>query len=189
MAQKFTPLERRRCLSAVETETTDGSVMSPLASCEVSVLTGFMTVSEKGLARLAKRISSWTAGASQVKPCATLVVLSGNLGSGKTTFIKYLARAFKIKSKVHSPTFVFVHEYHFPKSNAQFLKLIHIDAYRMEKRSDVAATGIKQYLKDPQNLVLIEWGERISKWIPKPDLTIKFLHHTPKLRKIRLLQN
>lgn len=144
----------------------------------------FKTVSEKGLDQLARGTAVRLSQLAQKKQRATLVVLSGDLGSGKTTFTKYLARAFGITHKVHSPTFIFVHEYHFPKSHTRFSKFIHVDAYRMETKRDVAVTGIREYLKDPKNLVIIEWGERISKWISKPDLTIKFSHHTPKSRKI-----
>jgi len=123
------------------------------------------------------------------KKRAALLTLSGNLGSGKTTFVKCFAKALGVRAKVHSPTFVFVREYNLHKPSSRFSKIIHVDAYRMKSRRDVLQTGVREYLKDPRNIVLVEWGERISKWIPKPDLTIKFSHHTPKLRKIKVISN
>lgn len=119
------------------------------------------------------------------KKRAPLILLSGNLGSGKTTFTKYFARSLGVEKKVHSPTFVFVHEYHL-KKEGRFSKLIHVDAYRMVSRRDVLQTGIRDYLSGPTNIVLIEWGERIKKWIPRPDISITFEHENPTHRRVNI---
>ncbi len=118
---------------------------------------------------------------------ARLIILSGNLGSGKTTFTQNLAKLFGVSARVLSPTFVFVHEYK-TISKSPFDKIIHVDAYRMETKRDVVATGIRDYLKDPKNLVLVEWGERVKQWLPKPDVVIEFRHHKPHLRKVRFIK-
>ena len=118
---------------------------------------------------------------------AQLVILSGNLGSGKTTFVQNFAKLFGVKNRVLSPTFVFVHE-HKTSRLSRFDKIIHVDAYRMGTKRDVIAVGLRSYLKDQKNLVLIEWGERIKKWLPKPDLTVEFHHHKPHLRRVRIIK-
>ncbi len=145
----------------------------------------FKTISSADLLPLAKNINGFFAKLHP-RNRAALIFLSGELGSGKTTFVKALARSFRVRARVHSPTFVFVHEHPIKKIGAQFSKLIHVDAYRMDSRRDVSQTGLREYIKDPQNIVVIEWGEKIAPWIPKPDITIEFRHHTPTLREIKI---
>lgn len=147
-------------------------------------------VTEKELAVLAKKISS------EVRPKekqAALVFLSGNLGSGKTTFTQKTAKHLGVTEKVLSPTFVFMHEHKIPEAlsikhetEKKFERLIHVDAYRIETKRDLEAIGLKQYLQSPENLVVIEWAEKISRWLPKPDIVLKFKHHSPKLRNVKV---
>lgn len=147
---------------------------------------GFHTVSTRSLSKFAKEVFESLNKMPPVKR-ARLVILSGNLGSGKTTFTQNLAKFFGIRAHVLSPTFVFVHEYK-ASSASPFSKIIHVDAYRMETKRDVIAAGVNGYLRDPKNLILIEWGERIKRWLPKEDLMIEFRHHKPRLRKIRVIK-
>lgn len=148
---------------------------------------GFHTVSAKTLSKFAQEVFKTL---NKMPPAhhARLIILSGNLGSGKTAFVQLLAKLFGVKSHVLSPTFVFVHEYKTEKISP-FDKIIHADAYRMETKRDVLAAGIRHYLKDPNNLVLIEWGERVKKWISRPDMLIEFRHHKPHLRKVRITRS
>lgn len=151
-------------------------------------------VSEKELAILAKNISRQV---KQKKKQATLVFLSGNLGSGKTTFTQKVAKHFGVKERVLSPTFVFMHEHDIPElgiGNKElgrnlFNKLIHLDAYRIETKREFDSIGLKSYLNNPNNLVMIEWAEKISKWLTKPDIVLHFKHHSPKKREVRIMKN
>lgn len=102
---------------------------------------------------------------------ATVVGLSGELGSGKTTFVKGVARAFGVTQTVTSPTFVIQKIY---KLEGQpFRHLVHIDAYRLESAEELSVLGFNALLSDPGNLIIIEWPERVREILP-PD--IKMLH-------------
>jgi tRNA threonylcarbamoyladenosine biosynthesis protein TsaE len=91
---------------------------------------------------------------------ATLVALYGDLGSGKTTFVRSLAAALGITSRVTSPTFVIERRYKLPHS--VFKKLIHIDAYRLENDKNAEALLFEETYFDPTNLICLEWPENIS---------------------------
>ena len=92
--------------------------------------------------------------------------LSGPLGSGKTTFVQFLAQFFGVQEVLQSPTFVFVREYAIPPpstehSHSLFSSFVHIDAYRCENEHDVSTTGIYDFVKQKGFLVCIEWIDRI----------------------------
>src|SRR3989344_4877018 len=98
---------------------------------------GFHTLSAKALSKFAAEVFKVLSKMPRTNR-ARLVILSGNLGSGKTTFTQNLAKLFGVNTRVLSPTFVFVHE-HKTKRTSQFDKIIHVDAYRMETKRDVVA--------------------------------------------------
>lgn len=121
------------------------------------------------------------------KKRATILVLSGALGTGKTTFVRLLAERLGVSGRVLSPTFVFAHEHPILK-RFPFRKLVHIDAYRIDSQKIFRSTGISHYFKDLANLVVVEWGEKIRRWIPQPDLVIRLRHHSPRTRKIQIVK-
>lgn len=148
---------------------------------------------------------------------ATVILLSGDLGAGKTTFTKSFAKALGVEEEVTSPTFVVMKRYELPLSssvttsssplssprrrgsthdhktssldmdsrlrgndkvsaeenkdetlkqvqgdNGGFKNLIHIDAYRLESGEEMNALDFKDYISNPENIVLIEWPEKIE---------------------------
>ena len=99
----------------------------------------------------------------QARDIATIVTLEGELGAGKTTFVKAFAKALGIKEKLTSPTFVLMRQYSIESriKDQGFNKLIHVDAYRINSGKDLKALGIDEILSDPENIVLIEWAERV----------------------------
>jgi len=101
---------------------------------------------------------------------ATVVALSGELGSGKTTFVQAVARHFGVEESVTSPTFVLEKMYELPPDSARgenkFSRLIHIDAYRVEDASELIVIGWGKIARDPDNLILLEWPEHVSALIP-----------------------
>src|SRR3989304_9211752 len=80
---------------------------------------------------------------------AKVVGLYGDLGAGKTALTQALARELGIKEKVVSPTFVIMKSYQL--SGSSFQKLIHIDAYRLEKGEELAKLGWAEIISDPEN--------------------------------------
>ena len=84
-----------------------------------------------------------------------VIALSGELGAGKTQFVRGLARGLEISGRVHSPTFTLVNEYAGGRLN-----LFHLDLYRLETAAQILGAGIEEYLK-PDGVSVIEWAERI----------------------------
>jgi tRNA threonylcarbamoyladenosine biosynthesis protein TsaE len=97
---------------------------------------------------------------------ATLVTLSGELGAGKTAFVKAAAKALGVGEHVTSPTFVL--EKIYGLQGAAFKRLVHIDAYRLESGAELAPLGFSALMKDPATLVLLEWPEKVADALPAP---------------------
>jgi tRNA threonylcarbamoyladenosine biosynthesis protein TsaE len=83
-----------------------------------------------------------------------VIGLSGDLGAGKTQFVKGIARGLGISERVHSPTFALVNIYAGGR-----LALFHLDLYRLETREQILSAGLEEYLT-PDGVTVIEWAER-----------------------------
>lgn len=114
---------------------------------------------------------------------AVVVGLHGDLGSGKTSFVQGIAKAFNIKNKILSPTFVIQKRYPL-KDHDHFKNLIHIDAYRLDKPEQIVPIGWHDLSKDKQNIIFIEWPEKIAPFLPKDHKKIVFEFIDPEKRLI-----
>jgi tRNA threonylcarbamoyladenosine biosynthesis protein TsaE len=94
------------------------------------------------------------------------VVLTGELGAGKTTLAQGIARGLDVTDQVVSPTFTLVREYH------GRLEVAHVDIYRLERMQDVMDLGLEE-LGDGEAVLLVEWGEAIDEILPADHLTIE----------------
>jgi len=106
------------------------------------------------------------------------VTLSGNLGDGKTTLSKGIARGWGVTANVKSPTF----NYFLTYSGERGL-LIHLDAYRIIGADDYASLLIEEILEEPW-LLLVEWPEQISCGLPSPILSLRIESAGEKTRRL-----
>lgn len=133
-----------------------------------------------------------------------VVALFGELGSGKTTFVKGIARGLGVSRRISSPTFIIVRTYklkapHFAKASlgeqnskrkatAQSAKrFYHIDLYRIESERELAGLGIEEILEDPANIVAIEWAEKARFALSKKRYELYFDHVGENRRSIRIV--
>lgn len=88
-----------------------------------------------------------------------VILLSGDLGAGKTTFTKYVLKALGVKNEVTSPTFTIMKEY-----NGKKFDIFHFDMYRIGSGDEAREFGLEDYIysKNGRNLVFIEWSENIK---------------------------
>jgi tRNA threonylcarbamoyladenosine biosynthesis protein TsaE len=114
---------------------------------------------------------------------ATLVTLAGDLGAGKTSYTKAVAKTLGIAENVTSPTFVLEKIYVLPEGNI-FKKLVHIDAYRLNEGSELSALGFADLLQDAGNLIMLEWPERVADILPTPAVALTLEIQEDGSRKI-----
>ena len=96
-----------------------------------------------------------------------IIVLSGELGSGKTKFVQGILENFGMANEISSPTFTIVNEYNSPTIN-----IYHFDVYRLEDSDEFYAIGGDEYFS--KGICIIEWGEMIEDVLPKPYTKITF---------------
>ncbi len=106
------------------------------------------------------------------RPTATVLALSGDLGSGKTTFVKGVANALGITTRITSPTFVIERRY--PISFKNLSLFIHCDAYRLESGAELEALGWTEDTENAANIICIEWPENVSSFLPEDAFYIYF---------------
>lgn len=109
------------------------------------------------------------------------VALFGNLGSGKTTFVQGLAKALGVEERVISPTFIIVREHRLRKG-----KFYHIDLYRVETKKDIQGLGLEEIFNSPENIVAVEWAEKIKDLLPRKRIELYFENLGEDKRKITL---
>lgn len=115
------------------------------------------------------------------KETAAVLLLSGDLGAGKTTLVQTLAQALGVEERVTSPTFVISQSY--KTTHQTFKKLVHIDAYRLSGE-EKDTFGLTEALQEPETLIVIEWPEHLPKTILLPEdakkVTLKVLDDTTR---------
>ncbi len=95
---------------------------------------------------------------------ALVIAMEGDLGGGKTTFLKGFAKGLDLKKPILSPTFVIFRIYEINSKN--YKRFYHFDCYRLEER-DLMDLGFEKIISDPDNIVAIEWSERVSNILPQ----------------------
>ena len=116
---------------------------------------------------------------SKLKP-GDILSLEGDLGAGKTTFVKGVLKGLNYKYEVTSPTFTLINEYETD------IKVIHIDFYRENDTKRWEIIGLNEYLYS-NNIVILEWGNLVKDLLPEDIIPIFFEHL--ELNKRRIFSN
>ena len=111
---------------------------------------------------------------------ATIVALGGDLGAGKTTLTKEIARILGVSVEVTSPTFVLARWY--DTTDDRWVRLVHIDAYRIESLVELEQMKWDMVCAQPQTLVIVEWPERIHDALPASTVSFHIEHHGDERR-------
>ena len=156
-----------------------------------------ITNSEKETLALAKKYA-------KTLKSGAVIGLTGNLGAGKTVFVKGLASGLGLKKNITSPTFVIMKVYSVNSRSARILpkaklfngaypirkekikNFVHIDAYRLKEGQDLVAIGAREYFNRPGTLTVIEWADRVKKVLPKKTKYIDIKILDGNKRKISL---
>lgn len=137
--------------------------------------------------RLVRSLASASAGATEAfaarlgaaLPEGAVVALTGELGAGKTTFVRGLARGLGIEERVTSPTFTLMHVYEGART------LHHFDAWMEGRERAFLADGGAEALGEA-GVAAIEWAERVADWLPRPHLALELTHRGESERGIAL---
>lgn len=128
----------------------------------------------------AEQTRAMAAELATILPPDTTLALHGDLGVGKTTFVQGLAQGLGVREHVTSPTFAIYSVYQGVRG-----KLIHLDAYRLERESQVESLLLEEFLVSPYCMA-VEWPEKVAAWLPANSwhLTLTIEHgdrHTVRL--------
>ncbi|MCH2146656.1 MAG: tRNA (adenosine(37)-N6)-threonylcarbamoyltransferase complex ATPase subunit type 1 TsaE [Phycisphaerales bacterium] len=117
---------------------------------------------------------------AQSLPPQTVILLHGDLGAGKTCFVRGLLAGLEgDANEVHSPTFTLMHEYQTPAHS-----LVHIDAYRLSGSDELHTIGWDELLSRDDTIIVIEWPKRIEEALPENVIHIMIDHVDETTRKI-----
>jgi tRNA threonylcarbamoyladenosine biosynthesis protein TsaE len=116
--------------------------------------------------------------ASLLRPRDT-VMLTGDLGAGKTTLVQGIGRGLGVVDHVASPTFTLVREY------SGRLDVAHVDVYRLERVQDVVDLGLDE-LGGPDRVLIVEWGDAVEDLLPDDRLRVELTSSDDEIRGIRV---
>lgn len=108
-----------------------------------------------------------------------VLALDGELGAGKTAFVRGLARGLGVEGPVSSPTYILMNVY------SGRLELYHFDAWMEGREQAFLADGGGEWLR-ADGVAVVEWAERVADWLPRPRLGVRLAHAGPEERRIEL---
>lgn len=114
-----------------------------------------------------------------------LLCLYGDLGSGKTVFTKGLAKSLNIPEfSVKSPTYTYIRRYLLPDGR----NFYHIDLYRLDGPDELLARELTEILEIPENIVVIEWAEKMTEFLPEKRIDVQLKYSTAESREIDIYE-
>ena len=117
---------------------------------------------------------------------ALVVGLSGELGTGKTVFVRAVGGLLGIKRNINSPTFVIMKKY--PMKD-RYKYFFHLDAYRLKNEHELLQLGWREIVENKEHLVFIEWPENVAKIIPRNSHFIRISHNKKRYRTFKIQHN
>ena len=148
-----------------------------------------ITYSPKETQSLAKKLAK-DLFKNKLKNKALVLALEGDLGGGKTTFLQGFAQGLGIKEKILSPTFVIMRKFKIRvdscSDSCRFVYFYHIDCYRIQKPKEIFDLGWDEIINNPENIVAVEWADRIRKILPKKKVKIKFKFVNKNIRLLTI---
>ena len=133
-----------------------------------------ISVSEKATSKIAGILKS------QILP-GDVVVLSGDLGAGKTVIVREILTLFGVKNKITSPTFTILNEY-----SSNLGHFYHFDMYRLNDESEAENLGVEEIINDKDSIKFIEWADKIPNYLPSHYKKITIVKLGKKFRNIIL---
>ena len=143
------------------------------------MLENIVLKSEKDINALAERVFKLLKN----KPAAHVLALSGDLGTGKTTFAKSLGKILGVKNRILSSTFMIFRVYDLDFKKNGFKKFYHADFYRVKSVDELKSVGFLEVVKNTENLVLIEWADKFKEIIPENSIKLNFKHGKNELER------
>lgn len=112
-----------------------------------------------------------------------LVCLEGELGSGKTCFVRGMAAGLGLDpGAVSSPTFIIWRRY----DDHARLSLVHVDAFRLNGPQELESVGLEELLDAPDTVVAVEWPDRVGEALPGPRIDVMMGHAGPDARRVTI---
>ncbi len=108
----------------------------------------------------------------KIKENSFTLALKGPLGSGKSVFTKGLSSGLGIRESIISPTFVIIKRYWI--GDKFYKNFYHLDCYRLDKSEEMIILGFKKIIDDSQNIVVIEWADKIEEILPSKTVWLNF---------------
>lgn len=118
-----------------------------------------------------------------------ILCLYGELGAGKTTFVKGLAEGLEIKGNITSPTFTLMNIYKTENQKSKIRNLVHIDTYRLKDEEELNQIGAEDYIGKPDAITVIEWPEKITSLQKNKKVVKIFLNHASKDEREIIVRN
>ena len=147
----------------------------------MTILMEYITKTEKQTFNLGKKIARSLKGGE-------VLALTGELGAGKTIFTKGLAEGLGVKKIVTSPSFILMNVYNIKSQSSNIKYLVHIDCYRLADAKELEDIGATEYFNNPNDVVVIEWAEKVKRILPKNSINISIKITSQNTREITILK-
>lgn len=133
-------------------------------------------MAETSIQYLVSNIGDWQTVAKEVARLmnhGTVLALSGPLGAGKTTFVQALAYVLGASSVPKSPTFSLIKSYKLKTESSGFVRLLHVDAYRIERSEDLLPLNLDEEWQEDGTIIVMEWPENATAWLEKQKTVLR----------------